>query len=641
MATDPSQVSQGSPQQPQLPSTAELIRRLSQFDGPPEQFLINLLAVQCHLAAAQGGAVLRGGGEGKVEILASFPPTKEGQTTLPVWLAQSAEMAPGVLEKGVTAITPLHDSEEMYGQPAQRYLILVPLHGDVGVRGVEAFVTQAGNRDELVASRERLEISTSLLSLYEMRLTLQRRRIDMTRLRTAMETLSAVNEHDRFAGAAMALCNEVSSRWQCERVSLGFLKGRYVKLRALSHTEKFSRKMKLAQDIEASMEECLDQDIEIFHPAPPEATFVSRATSELATKHGPSTIVAMPLRRAGEVSAVLLAERRADQPFSLEEVESLRLTADLCTARVWTLEESDRWFGAKAAGAAKQSLAFVVGPKHTWIKIAAVVVFAAALFLSFVHGEYRVDAPFRLDATVRQVVTAPFSGILQSAIAEVGTPVEAGDVLATLKTAELKIELAKKRAEQLAYLKQADSAWNQDKRAEAQIAKAQADSLAQDVKLLEYRIEQAKIVAPITGLVVAGDWERQIGMPIETGSALFEVAPLDALRAELSIVEDDIADVLEAKARADADGEPLRGELATASDPATKIPFIVDRINPVAEVVDQRNVFKVRVILEDSDPELVLRPGLEGLAKVSIGERTYGWMLTRKLVNWLRMKLWW
>jgi hypothetical protein len=31
---------------------------------------------------------------------------------------------------------------------------------------------------------------------------------------------------------------------------------------------------------------------------------------------------------------------------------------------------------------------------------------------------------------------------------------------------------------------------------------------------------------------------------------------------------------------------------------------------------------------------------MEGLAKVDIGQRAYGWIWTRKLVNWVRMKLW-
>ena len=69
----------------------------------------------------------------------------------------------------------------------------------------------------------------------------------------------------------MAFCNEIAAQWQCERVSLGFLKGRYVQLKAMSHTEDFSRKMKVVQDIESAMEECLDQDTEILVPAPKES----------------------------------------------------------------------------------------------------------------------------------------------------------------------------------------------------------------------------------------------------------------------------------------------------------------------------------------------------------------------------------
>src|SRR5262249_3412523 len=145
------------------------------------------------------------------------------------------------------------------------------------------------------------------LALYEMRLTLQRRGIDLQRLKGAYEVLAAVNEHDKLAASAMAFCNQVASRWNAGRVSLGFLKGRYVKARAMSHTEKFSRKSKLVQDIEAAMEESLDQDVEVVQPAAPEATFVARATAELSQRHGPATICTLPFRHRGKpVAAVTL-----------------------------------------------------------------------------------------------------------------------------------------------------------------------------------------------------------------------------------------------------------------------------------------------------------------------------------------------
>jgi len=758
----------------------EMIERLSRFDGPPERFLVNLLAVQCHLAAADGGAILRISADQRVEILAVYPQPAPGSTA-PVWLAQSAESAPGVITGKKTAVKPVHGPDDLYGQPASRHLIMVPLRGGSGVLGLATFVVASSDSAVLAATQQRLELTVSLLSLYEMRLTLQQRQGDLMRLRLAMETTAAVNEQDRFKGAAMAMCNEVSSRWHCDRASLGFLKGRYVHLKAMSHTEKFSRKMKLVQDIESAMEEALDQDVEVLYPAPQDATFVNRATRELSKRHGPTAILSLPLRRDQEVAAVLTLERQAEEPFAFDEVESLRLACDLCTPRLVSLHKHDRWFGARAAAAARAGFATLLGPKHTWIKVAGIAVCALILFLVLAKGQYRAEASFVLEATTQQVVPAPFEGYLKRAYVLPGDMVVAaktnepswlledghvsdwpglltglrtqaaaeapsvgkhvwsllseetrkavqsaapvdpneavklaiagideatreavlGDlnrllasptfydadawrhvepsdrqkdllaalkagtlrgvrlvelnrsllaaafpgrispgptVLATLEAADLRLQLMAAEAERVGYLKQADAAMREDKRAESQIARAQADKVAARIKLLEHRIAQAVILSPIDGYVVSGDLQRQLGAPVKKGDVLFEIASLADLRGELSVPEDLIADVQIALETARGENRELTGELATAALPDERIPFTVERINPVAEVVEQKNVFKVHVKLAAT--RQILRPGMEGVGKIDIGWRSYGYIWTRRLVNWIRMKLW-
>jgi hypothetical protein len=125
---------------------------------------------------------------------------------------------------------------------------------------------------------------------------------------------------------------------------------------------------------------------------------------------------------------------------------------------------------------------------------------------------------------------------------------------------------------------------------------------------------------------------------VKTGDVLFEVTPLESLRAELLVPEDQIFDIA-------VDQE---GYLASVSYPGERIKFIVERINPMAEVVSNRNVFKVRVQLLSEDPSFEdplaehpwMRPGMEGVAKISIGKRRYVWIWTRRIVNWLRMKIW-
>ncbi len=619
-------------------STTELIDRLSRFQGAPGEFLGNLLAVQCRLASAIAGAILRPGADGRTEVAAVFPPPEEG-SAVPVWLASAVESAGQAVSAGATTVKSLHGPDDLYGQPAGRHLVMIPLKGDQGIRGLGAFVIETSDDAVIAASRERLELTISLLSLYEIRLTLQRRQADLSRLRKAMEVLSAVNEQDRFTGAAMAFCNETASRWQCERVSLGFLKGRYVRLKAMSHTEKFSRKMKIVQDIESAMEECLDQDVEVVYPPEAEATCVSRSAGELSKRHGPTAVVGFPLRRSGEPVAVLTVERPADRPMALNEIEPLRLTCELCTARLANLHENDRWFGAKVMADARKAMATLVGPKHTWMKAAAILIFAAVVFLIFAKGDYRADATFVFEATQRQVVPVPFDGFLKSVSVVPGDSVTAGEsILAGLDTSDLRLQLAGARAERLAYQKRADAAMRDEKTAEAQVAHAEADKVNAHIHLLEHHIRKAQIVSPISGCVVTGDLKRQIGAPVKTGDVLFEVAPLGSLRAELFVPEDEIADVVRMVEAAEKRGDVVRGELAAAGKPDRHIPFVVERINPVAEVIDQRNVFRVRVRLLETHSGM--RPGMEGVAKIHLGRRRYAWLWTRKLVNWLRMKLW-
>ena len=279
------------------PSLTEVIDQLLQFQGPRQEFLARMLSLQAALAGASGGVVLRVQGNARPDLLGIHPPVKAGDKP-PAWIEQAIQLVSAAEGLAGLRMAALHGEGDMYGQPAQHHLIAVRVGSPAG--GVLAAVYMVETRDVrlLAASKDRLELTASLLTVYEMRQSFVSHESDLLRLRAATETLAAINRQDRFTGASMAFCNEMAARWQCDRVSLGFLRGRYVRVRAMSHTENFHKKTQIVQDIEASMEECLDQDLEVAFPGTPEQPVVSRSAEQFVHKHGPLTMLSMQIGRA-------------------------------------------------------------------------------------------------------------------------------------------------------------------------------------------------------------------------------------------------------------------------------------------------------------------------------------------------------
>jgi multidrug efflux pump subunit AcrA (membrane-fusion protein) len=521
-----------------------------------------------------------------------------------------------------------------------------------------------------VSTGGRAQVLVDEQQLKQLQAEMTRRGMELERLKASMETLSAINTPAHFMAAAMALCNEMASRWQAERVGLGILKGRYVRLLALSHTEKITRNMQLVQDIEGAMEECLDQDVEIIIPPPKEASFVYRLSENLSAKHGPSAIISLPLRRErvaikernderfGNVVAVLTVERKVEKPFTLQEIEALRLTCDLFTARLIDLYEHDRWAGAKALRATRKGLAWVVGAKHTWAKVAAIAVSGFLAFACLVDGTYRVESPFTFQAMEKQSISAPFDAQLKSVNVKVGDLVfckataDAFDdlnsinplarvmpidrpptVLATLETDDIKkkridAQYEVKSRELQAEKARAVAAVDPTKQVEVRENELAAEAAKNQVELYDWIIDHASLKAPIDGQVFQGDLHSKIGMTVKAGDVLMEIGQ-ESLRAELSVPEDQIMDLRVGQT----------GILKTSSNPGAPIHFTVERINPIASVVSGKNVFSVRGHVDQALPP-ELREGIEGLAKVDVRPRRYAWIWTHRMVNWVRMKLW-
>jgi len=222
--------------------------------------------------------------------------------------------------------------------------------------------------EQIEAANFVLRIAAAIPSCYQKGLVLSQNAKDTIRFAIALDLLVLMNESQRFMEAAFTLCNELAARYECTRVSLGWMIRGYVRLQAMSHVEKFEKRTTAVRSLETAMEEASDQDEEIPWSAAADSDSITRAHEDHARESSTAILFSLPVRLDGKVVAVLTCER--GQPgFSPAEIDGLRLVCDQAAPRLADLQRRDRWLGARMATAFVESFSGLLGPEHTLAKL--------------------------------------------------------------------------------------------------------------------------------------------------------------------------------------------------------------------------------------------------------------------------------
>jgi len=460
---------------------------------------------------------------------------------------------------------------------------------------------------------------------------LRRRRVTSTdRLVTVIELLATSLHYDRFQSAATAVATELAGALACERVSIGFLKGRHVRVRALSHSASFSKKANLIRAIEAAMDEAVDQQAVILFPQAGEGLErVTRAHAELRDHHGAGAICSVPLAEGQRLIGALTLERPTGERFDHETVRLCEHVGLLVGPVLDIKRKDDRWLLRKAADSGLQILHRLFGPWHVGLKLGALATIAACAFFAFATGDYRVTADASLEGTVQRAVAAPIAGYLAEAETRAGDIVRQGQVMALLDDRDLRLEKLKWVSERAKQMGEFSEALAKHERAQVRVLRTQIDQAEAQIALIDEQLARLRILAPFDGFVVRGDLSQALGGPVERGDVLFEVAPLHSYRVILEVDERDVGTVTVGQ----------RGVLALSGLPDESLPIQVEKVTPISSAEEGRNYFRVEARLE-GEPSAKLRPGMEGVGKINIDERLLIWIWTYKAIHWLRMFVW-
>jgi RND family efflux transporter MFP subunit len=446
-------------------------------------------------------------------------------------------------------------------------------------------------------------------------------------LMTLVNLLGTSLDQPEFSAAAEALSTELAMVLTCDRVSIGFRRQGVCEVAALSHATQIGERMNLIGVIGQAMDEALDQNQAISLPLPEGQVRVIRDHLALARRFGNDVLLTLPFLAAGRQGAFTF-ERRGSAAFSVAETDLCQNVVALLGRALELRYRAER----SALERLRQELSAINEKlRHRGYYGRKFILGAGAaltLFFLVMPGEYRVNTRAVIEGAVQRALVAPFDGYIEGAAHRAGDVVKQGEVLANLDDRDLRLEYMRWFGQVEQYDKQFAQTNAQHDRGQAAIAGAQRAQAEAQMALIADQIARARISAPFDGIVISGDLSQSLGSTVKTGQELFKVSPLNEYRVDLEIDESDIDGV--------AVGQG--GELVLKALPHSVLSIHVQQVTPVVNSKDGRSFYHVEARL-DAPPEGI-RPGMEGVAKVRLGQRNLFWIWTHRLFDWLRLAAW-
>jgi hypothetical protein len=583
-----------------------------------EEFCRAWLALLCRqLGGVSAGAVLIESGEANTFVPVAVWPEPVGD------LSRLGTVAQRALTEGRGLV---HKDPARPGAPTQIGYPVQVMERTIGAVALEIAVPDEA---KVAAVLRQLHWSIAWISDLFHRRELQQAAAKTERIGSVMEGIATALRPGKLQETLFDVTNHLARRLGCSRVAIGLAHGHAVKLAALSDAAWFEKSSAVVKRYAAAMEEAFDRrQLAAWSAASQPGAPALPAHELLARETGAASVVSAPLLLGAACVGVLTVERAEGAGFGPDDIAWLEAFAALLPAVIDQKRRAERGYWGRLRDDCRAILGRIFGPRHLVWKFGSALLLLAAAVLTLVEIDYRVSARTVIEGEVQRVAAAPFEGFIAASHVRAGDLVREGQVLCELDDRDLKVEQSKWASEREQHEKKLREAMANREYAGIQVIGAQLKQAEAQLTLASERLRRAQITAPFDGVVVSGDLSQLIGSPVEQGKKLFEIAPLASYRVILQVDEREIRHVDVGQA----------GGLVISGIAGEPIAFTVVKVTPVATAQDGRNFFRVEARLAQAPTRL--RPGMEGIGKIGVGERRLWWILTHGFTDWLRLTLW-
>ena len=262
-------------------------------------------------------------------------------------------------------------------------------------------------------------------------------------------------------------------------------------------------------------------------------------------------------------------------------------------------------------------------------RIAAAVgmaVFLAILIL--VPWNMKIVGDATLVPAKRTPVVTEVEGILKNVYFREGAQVKRGSVIALLQSDDYRLALEEYNTRRDLILKQISRSQSLGDSGGLRQQQIQLDQTLREIKYYQNQLNHTRILAPVDGVLITPKIEEKIGSLLKKGEEFCMLADMSPARAELAIDEGDISYLSE--------GQRIR--LKMNAYPTKRFFGEVNLLG--AQLVSHQDTRFYRIEAHVENPDLLLKSGMVGKAKVEVGPHSIGYVILRKPFRFIWKKFW-
>ena len=440
-----------------------------------------------------------------------------------------------------------------------------------------------------------------------------------------IELVTKIENQPTIKSACEEAANLLANRIGCDSIAIGLYNKNRLRLEAVSGVSKIDKGSDLSRNYLQTLVESTTRKQPGLYPAQNDHNnFLLQAHKQLAGYAQCEAVYTQPLICDDDsvIGAIVMTGTRAMlQSTQIERFSNTAAPSIANTFRVVEKVKHSTITRTKTYIKRKVSIAK---------RLAALGLAVGFCLLMFLPITYRVRCNCVTEPVSRRFAVAPFDGQITVGHSEAGDIVEAGQVLAEMDGQTIRWELSGVTAERAQSLRTREIKLHERNVPEAILSELEYKRLVSEEEILLYKKDHLQIKSPIDGVVLSGSLERAEAASIETGQVLFEIGPIKPMRVEMAIPSTEIAQI--------KNGFPVKVWIDGQEDAPIKGEIM--KIHPRSETRDAKNVFIAEIEFPNEDERL--RPGMKGSVRIDCEERTLGWSLFHKPMNYVRSRLtWW